>query len=779
MKKKVVILSIVILAIVGVFSFINIFNVDKSFIKASKYASGIEDIVDLRLRDCINDEFTKLNNNPPIGGADTNGDGTIDIDDIKELSCPGYGITTLDGLDSMSNLTGLFLPDNKLSGSINVSLPNLQVISINRNKGVTALNVNSLALNELHIANTGIKEIKNVSVNETSVANRTEKLLAGLTHLNVAGVTWDSDLSDIVYDNKDTLKVLNLSGVGLNGYSFFEGKESLFPALEDLNLGNHDFGTLNVSAFPVLKTFNCSNCNLTSITVNENLLEKLYLSNNKITNFHATEEDHYKKLQELDLSGNPLEMAFCEFKTAPDDALTLSHVNIGSFDPENYSKTLKTLTMRNAGLSGNIDLHKFTNLKEIYFDNVNNHTYPNKVGTIALDHTGGGTINVLDVSNNASSVNISTTKREEEGDAEAPVINISDLRMNFVNSSGLNFTNSKIQGLQKLSFVGSKFKKASMQGYDELKSGLVSLNAGLIPISDFTVADYPTSATSGNLNTLGVTYTYPKSMNLNNYNSGTRFVVVSQDDTVMVTSNDTLPVSDLLTLVPVEISNVNNYSVFDGFTDVDYKKIGEIKVDGRESRQFHLHSDGVSMMKNNSPITNPLTYDGYYNVTMVKVSSTDNKYKFDENLGVVIVGDEDEKNILNNIVLSSNTVSKKKDENGNIVIYKGDKVYKTYKISHEDPSSYQPSGNAEQNNGEGDLPSGGQHNSNDPLDGQNPPPGGGNQQPQPNPNYNTVQPTNTGAFISVVSLVVLIIAGVFSKIYLKKKRRSEELIEKI
>ena len=71
MKKKLLVLGIIVLAIVGVFSFVNIFKVGQSFVGQKKYAAGIDSITDAALKSCVQ-------------GMDEN---------ATELNCSNMGVT--------------------------------------------------------------------------------------------------------------------------------------------------------------------------------------------------------------------------------------------------------------------------------------------------------------------------------------------------------------------------------------------------------------------------------------------------------------------------------------------------------------------------------------------------------------------------------------------------------------------------------------------------------------------------------------------------------------
>ena len=46
MKKKALIISIAVLIVIGIFSFVNIFKVGQSFVKHTRFAEGVGDITD-------------------------------------------------------------------------------------------------------------------------------------------------------------------------------------------------------------------------------------------------------------------------------------------------------------------------------------------------------------------------------------------------------------------------------------------------------------------------------------------------------------------------------------------------------------------------------------------------------------------------------------------------------------------------------------------------------------------------------------------------------------
>ena len=774
MKKKALYLSIIILVVIGIFSFINIFKIGTSFIALNKYASGLDGITDTNLKKCVTDT------------------GKSDIATIDSLDCSHRGVTSLSGISALTGLKTLVLEHNEISGEVNLAgLTALETLSLGDNKDVTSVKLYSNNIKKLYLNKTSIKDVANVYLNDKSITDATT-LNQKLEALNVAYFTWNEGLENVILNNNSTLKELGIGGTGFNNSSFFASNASSFTSLETLYASHNDMYSMDLGTLE-LKSYTCDDCGYTTETLNKidkSLLVSLYVPNNSLESFYDMPDSKtgvldYPNLETIDISGNPLRA----FSIAGSKVtnVTMSHLDWGVIDSEkfNYSK-LTSLTMRNAGLVNGINLDKFNALENLDISNVmfGENAFENRVSDLHFqfsiytsENAHIENINVSGVSG-FSGINIDRKEGEQNPEGqEDPVIvlsSLTDLDLSYTGISGFNF--EKLTGLKKLNLSGNKVLR-TIELSDSVKNQLTmmgisnsGLNIDFIPF--FESGD---KVTSNIIETI-VNASDPKIMRFTSYPGLTTLRVVGTGTLNKVTSKDSIPISDLLNLTASDVRLGNVYSVYKGISSLGYMEVKEI-VPSNTTVKYHLVSERSTIPNVTIPNTvKDIIYEGMYDVNAIKITSS--KYKFDDSKGVVVVGSAEAQEIIENVKLSNSEASISISEDGRKLIIKmGDTEVATYSISNANPATYVP----QENPSEPDIPSGGgSHSSLDPT-GELPIETSNPEQAEQYPikQYQTVEPTATGAFISIVSLVVLIIAGVFSQFYMKKKRKEEELIEKI
>lgn len=159
--------------------------------------------------------------------VDTNGDGQIQLSEasnIKYLDIVNANISSLEGIESFTNLELLYCPNNQIT-SLNVSmLPNLRFIECQQNQ-LTNLNV------------TGLTNVTNMLCFNNQ-----------LTSLNVSAMV---NLKKLYCENNQ------ITGLDLSGLT----------NLETVTCNNNQIPSLNVSGSTNLKTLNCNVNQISSLNI--------------------------------------------------------------------------------------------------------------------------------------------------------------------------------------------------------------------------------------------------------------------------------------------------------------------------------------------------------------------------------------------------------------------------------------------------------------------------------------------------------------------------------
>jgi hypothetical protein len=266
-------------------------------------------------------------------------------------------------------------------------------------------------------------------------------------------------------------------------------------------------------------------------------------------------------------------------------------------------------------------------------------------------------------------------------------------------------------------------------------------------------------------------------LNVSSYGKLENIIVASEKEISEVTTADSLSTDILLSGVPSSVKNINAYKAYEGYSALDGEELTEIPV-GKDKQVFFVAKNVDASVNGFTGEGKTVEYNGYFKVNPIKISSE--KFKFDtlNNEKIIVVGDAEDGDIVDGVTISDQEVNASISEDGKyLVLSKNDTEVAKYRLVRVDPGSYTPENPDEGGSGEG---SGGRGESELPdddsghssLDPTEEPSGSGGE-------YETVDPAATGAFISIISLIVLVIAGVFSQYYMKKKRKEEELIEKI
>lgn len=777
MKKKALIVSIAILVVIGIFSFVNIFKVGQSFVKHTRFAEGIEDITDANLKKCVQTALTAA------------GEGAA-LADIRTLDCSNSGIVSVAGITNLTGLQTLNLSGNAIEGGIELTgMTSLTGINVSNNPKLTSLKLYSATISSYDLSDTGIQNITDVKIGDNTIqgANRNVQVL------RLGGIPWDDNMKQLLLDTASTLVDISLADTGFNDATFFTSNGNQFVNLEALDLSGNDLTNISLAGVKFKKhedetyhgRFVCDSCNISNITLDTATIKELIIPNNKIGSFYARRIDQYPALKTLDLSGNPLK--YDSFDITPNGFEGVTDINLSNinFVPSLPLSTLNPsnvvrVTMRNSNLGSDLDFSTFSpKFKELDISNfaTDDASHPNNVSTIKFAFTASNSaensqIESINVSGNKSFSEITVEKLEGvENDDEPELEKLKKLDLSFTNISSFEFED--MPAINDINVVGCK-ELTSLSLSEEQKTQLKRIG---IALSGLYTDSIPKDKAA--LEEIIVNTESPQILSLDSYPGLKKIIVASEKDVYGVTTADSFDTSMVLSAIPQNITGVTAYNVYEGYS-ADGKKVSVIPAG--KNIQLFLDANNVKIEKV-VDTTKEYEYNGYFEVSPIKVSSE--KYKFDtlNNEKVIVVGQDETYDIVDAVIVSDDEVSKSISEDEKyLILSKGETEIARYRLLRVDPGSYTPE-NPDQPGGEDD-PSGGGSGGNEEL----PDDDGGHSSLDPSAEpsgdggsgeYETTDPTTTGAFISIVSLVVLVIAGVFSQFYMKKKRKEEELIEKI
>ena len=821
-KAKKLIPILIVIFVFGIYFIGKNIKFENNILK-TKQLAGINDITDNNLKVCITSA---------VAGGDPSA--------VTELNCSNKAIYKLDGINYLPNLRKLVLNDNNITDlspiqnltqltqlqvnnnlvkTFNFSNMILEVIQINSNyisdmsslglpttiktllvndnkiKGnvdltrytgiislglanneITGIKLGSNNLVNLYVGDNDISSIDDITIGNTSIADSTEGIANSLKNLNLNGITWDTDVEQLIINNNSTLEKLELSNTGITDASFFYEQGDGLGNLNSLTLSHND---LNINKLNLTKlhisTFTCDNCGLDAALngkINVNEITTLNVPNNSFSGFHTHE---YPNLVNLNIAGNKL----IQFTNQNTNVRSLDLSHAGSDFGASYLKTylfqrggigdfasVEKLYLRNIGLEGTLDFHLLTNLKELYIDNCTSKDL-NNVGEVILK----GNLEVLDASNNAGFSSI-TLFQDEPQNGQEPVTptlpRLEKLSLNFtsveeiitqvVEGDGDNQRSVILYpSLKELNVIGCtgltvngdsndlKIEPISSQ-IEKLSIGLSGLGSGYV---------LPESLPS--LRELVVDSRTPSAMYTDtiHYPQLSTIRAVSSETKYILTSKNAVSADAIGNLAPSYITNQDYEEIYDYYTDVDYRKTNSLAAS----------SDRVHYIAKKATITNlnnynrHTAYDGYYRVNIIKVSSS--SFKFDDNNMIIFVGDTPEEEILDKITLPEGASAS--IENGKVIISAEDREIGRYTISHTMPAG-DPSSEG------GDIiDSDDSYHSEDPTLASE----------YSGSDYGTIENPDTGTIISFIVIVLLIASGIVGSYYMKLKKKNEELIEKI
>ena len=227
-------------------------------------------------------------------GVDTNNDGEIQVSEAEaliNLGVTGYNISSLEGIQSFTNLEVLHCQDNQLSHLDLSQNSNLKIISCERNQ-LTSFDLSQNPnLEELLCSENYLTSI-NISQNPNLIW-----LKCGENQLTSLDVTQNPNLQNL-YCSYNQLTSLDVTQN---------------PNLEYFYCGENQLTSLNVSQNLNLKWFNCGINQLTSLDVTQNQsLQRLWCFENQLTSLDVTQNPILfrfacgdNQLTSLDLTQNP------------------------------------------------------------------------------------------------------------------------------------------------------------------------------------------------------------------------------------------------------------------------------------------------------------------------------------------------------------------------------------------------------------------------------------------------------------------------------------------
>lgn len=710
---------------------------------------GIEyfsELTTLRLNNNYIKDLSPVNHLSKLNSlsADHNMIEEFDLGDtiLNEIQINYNYISDITKLTFPNTVTSLHLNSNKISGNINLSgLGGLWWLNLGGNK-ITSLKIGTPSLVYLVLSNNPIKSVDDILVGNKTLAESTESgefYNNKLQYFVVNGIPWSNSTKKIISNNIGVLKDLQIGNSKMEDYEWFNENTSNFTSLETLNISG-----LNADSFDLtnlnLKTLYCDGSNATNNFVenkiNKTTIENLHVPNNKITAFHAQD---YPTLKQLNISGNPLANFEGNTSTSLKD-VDISHVsNYQDIITKLNASVIEKLTLVNDKLTDTLDFSAFSELRELYLHNTVENGNSNNIKQINI--SGLNNLEVLDISRNKDFNNI-IANRYDAGATYAPL----SFKANFTSLASLDL--STLKNLKELSVVGCT--SLTTLDLSPVINGLERVSIALSGLPNNYVI--PSSDT---LRMIFVNVETPSLLRLADYKQLGVIRVASKGSKAILSSKDTSSIDNIKSLLPNNITNPKYEEVYSDFSDASYRRIQSIP-----SYLNKVHYKAKEATITNLYGFNGVTgYDGYYDLTNVKITSV--TYKFDDDNKLIIVGDDTDDKILENISLNNNN-AKASIEDGKLVVKFNDEEIARYTISHVDPDKYNASTKTE----------------NEIIDDDNTKKSLDPTTTETN-NYDTIENPNTGVILSFIVLVVLIAVGIVTKYYLYNKRKNTELIEKV
>lgn len=237
-----------------------------------------------------------INYNPIV--VDTNGDGEIQVSEaltVYVIHVGGANISSFAGIEAFSNVQEIVAGSNNLTTFDATVLPNLKKIFIADNYLLTTINVSGMSsLEELHVWSNALTSLnlnslpnlKELTCGENDLTSLIISDLPNLTHI---------DLREDAYGDVSTLQELILSNL---------------PAIREIDVENCQLSSLDISGIPSLRTFLAAHNPFSQLDFsNLPLLARIDLS--------------YSQLTDLDLSNCPY-LNTINFQHNPQ----LKHINL-------------------------------------------------------------------------------------------------------------------------------------------------------------------------------------------------------------------------------------------------------------------------------------------------------------------------------------------------------------------------------------------------------------------------------------------------------------------
>ena len=352
----IIILSIFIFFIGGVhYNLIRPTKINK--IIASKYKKPAnKHFLDQNFYNCVIEEYNKENNASFPYTANLTDE---QLGSIKSVSCTNENVSSVNGIQYLTNLEILNLYKNLLT-SLDVSTnTKLEKLSVDHNQ-LTSLDIgNNVNLKSLMVSNNQLTNL-NVRNNE-----KLEYLYANNNNLKELDVSNNAILRYLyAYVNKLTsLDVSN--NVNLESLYVYENKLTSLDVsnnanLESLWISNNQLANLDVSNNTKLMELEVRSNQLTSLDVSNNVnLESLYVYENKLTSLDVSNNANLKS---LDVSRNQLTSLDVSYNVNL-ESLYVYENKLTSLDVSNNAN-LESLWISNNQLA-NLDVSNNANLKSL------------------------------------------------------------------------------------------------------------------------------------------------------------------------------------------------------------------------------------------------------------------------------------------------------------------------------------------------------------------------------------------------------------------------------
>jgi len=481
--------SVIMLVIIGAIALF--FGLDMAFFKPTvlnKYIAtklyktpAHTSFVDANFYSCIIDEYNANVTNESEKLAYSSKISDAKLQEITKLTCSGKGITTIKGIEKLTNLEELDLSDNSIAFIGDATFSGMIVPNPYGTTGAQSLNLSPGS----YVNNTYINKISSAISEQTTTTTYSDdddiiieiderSTLQYNVKLKKIDIS-NNQLSNVYLLNNVVLEELNLSGNRLTTVVLSNNTNLL-----NLNLFNNELKTLDIKTNKLLKEVNVASNYLESLDISKNNnIITLNASNNSRLKTVTMSTPENNTLKELNLSNGLLNSI-----TNLDKYISLEKLNLSSrgnsFTTIDLSKNteLKFLDLSYNSKLENINLNNNTKLEELNLsfcnldkDSVNLDKY---VNLKKLDLSYNENLTNVSIANNKA---LTTLLLTDTGLTKIDLSNNTNLkRLRLSNNSLTNIDLSKNPQLEQLDLGNNKLTTVDFKNNTNLITVNVSNN---------------------------------------------------------------------------------------------------------------------------------------------------------------------------------------------------------------------------------------------------------------------------------------------------------------